>query len=397
MNPHRERTHPLLPLVLLAFLATHTVSAQRAPTPSQAPNLGGTSWRLVEFEGGDGTRVVPDDRDKYTLAFGRDGRVSARIDCNRGSATWRSAARNQLELGPLAITRAMCPRGSMHDRIVRHWPYVRSYVVSNGHLFLSLMADGGIYEFEPLNGQGSRAAGSVRGTATYRERIALPTNAVFEAILEDVSRAGARAEVIARIVNEQPGNPPIPFVIAYDPARINANRRYAVRARILVDGNLWFSTEQNYPVLTAGQGSEVQLLLRRVPSTGSTVPSGNVPSVASLENTYWKLTVLGNNLVAAAPQQREAHFILNPANRTVSGSGGCNRLTGSYELNGDRISFRNVASTMMACVEAASMSTERVFLGALGRVTRWRITGQRLDLFDASGTTLVRLEAVYTR
>jgi para-nitrobenzyl esterase len=27
--------------------------------------------------------------------------------------------------------------------------YVRSYVIRNGHLFLSLMADGGIYEFEP--------------------------------------------------------------------------------------------------------------------------------------------------------------------------------------------------------------------------------------------------------
>jgi para-nitrobenzyl esterase len=27
---------------------------------------------------------------------------------------------------------------------------VRSYVIDNGHLFLSLMADGGIYEFEPI-------------------------------------------------------------------------------------------------------------------------------------------------------------------------------------------------------------------------------------------------------
>jgi len=26
---------------------------------------------------------------------------------------------------------------------------VRSYVIRNGHLYLALMADGGIYEFEP--------------------------------------------------------------------------------------------------------------------------------------------------------------------------------------------------------------------------------------------------------
>ena len=55
-----------------------------------------------------------------------------------------------LQFGPLALTRAMCPPGSLHDQIVKHWPYIRSYVVRNGHLFLALMADGGIYEFEPL-------------------------------------------------------------------------------------------------------------------------------------------------------------------------------------------------------------------------------------------------------
>jgi para-nitrobenzyl esterase len=42
----------------------------------------------------------------------------------------------------------MCPPGSLHDRIVKDWSYVRSYVLQGGHLFLALMADGGIYEFE---------------------------------------------------------------------------------------------------------------------------------------------------------------------------------------------------------------------------------------------------------
>ena len=55
-----------------------------------------------------------------------------------------------LELGPLALTRAACPPGSLHDQIVRQWPYVRSYILKEGRLYLSLMADGGIYEYEPL-------------------------------------------------------------------------------------------------------------------------------------------------------------------------------------------------------------------------------------------------------
>jgi para-nitrobenzyl esterase len=48
------------------------------------------------------------------------------------------------------LTRARCPEGSLHDQLVKQWGFVRSYVVRDGHLFLSLMADGGIYEFEPV-------------------------------------------------------------------------------------------------------------------------------------------------------------------------------------------------------------------------------------------------------
>jgi hypothetical protein len=36
---------------------------------------------------------------------------------------------------------------------VTQWGNIRSYVVKDGHLFLSLMADGGIYEFEPIAGK----------------------------------------------------------------------------------------------------------------------------------------------------------------------------------------------------------------------------------------------------
>jgi para-nitrobenzyl esterase len=118
--------------------------------PGQAPGLGGTSWQLVKFQGGDDTLLRPDDKSKYTLAFGADGRLSARIDCNRGSGSWKSPEKGRLELGPMALTRAMCPPGSLHDRIVKQLPFARSYLIKDGHLFLSLMADGGIYEFEPV-------------------------------------------------------------------------------------------------------------------------------------------------------------------------------------------------------------------------------------------------------
>jgi len=42
-----------------------------------------------------------------------------RIDCNRGRGTWQSSGSNQRQFGLLALTRAACPAGSMHDQIVK--------------------------------------------------------------------------------------------------------------------------------------------------------------------------------------------------------------------------------------------------------------------------------------
>ena len=126
------------------------IGIQSASPPGKpaAHELAGTSWQLVRFQGSDDTTLTPDDKTKYTLQFGADNRVAVRFDCNRGSGAWKSAKAPQLEFGPMAMTRAFCAPPSLHDHMVKQWPFVRSYVIKNGHLFLSLMADGGIYEFE---------------------------------------------------------------------------------------------------------------------------------------------------------------------------------------------------------------------------------------------------------
>ena len=126
--------------------------AARKRRQPDSTGLAGTSWQLLRFRGGDDKVLTPGDGTQYTLAFGADGRVSARIDCNRGSGAWKSDGKGQIEFGPMAVTRAMCPPGSMpmHDHILKQLPHIRSYVIKDGHLFLSLMADGGTYELEPL-------------------------------------------------------------------------------------------------------------------------------------------------------------------------------------------------------------------------------------------------------
>lgn len=144
----------VVPDLLMASVFAYAIIVPAGVAAQQSRgSLAGTSWQLVRFEGGDGAVLTPDDRTKYTIAFDAQGGVSARIDCNRGRGTWTSSGAGQLRFGLLAVTKVLCPPGSLHDQIVRQWSNIRSYVVKDRHLFLSLMADGGVYEYEP-GGQG---------------------------------------------------------------------------------------------------------------------------------------------------------------------------------------------------------------------------------------------------
>jgi uncharacterized lipoprotein YbaY/heat shock protein HslJ len=343
------------------------------------------------------------------------------------------------------------------------------------------------------------AEASVTGTATFRERLALPPNAVFEATLEDVSRADATAEVLGSTRVESPGNPPYRFAISYDPSRIDPAHRYAVRARITLDGELMFTSDTQHGVLTQGQPDQVDILLRRTGSGGGAAPAASpavtagaaaatatsparrlrglysymadaglfqdcatgqrlpvvqeadnaaleaaysaarsapgapmlatvdgrietrqpmegaarpmliverfvsvapgtcsdAASTATLENTYWKLMWLGSQPVTVADNQREPHFVLQSETKRVAGSGGCNRMMGSYTLDGEKLAFGQLAGTMMACPEG--MELERAFHAALQQVARWRIDDETLELFDAAGVSVAGFESRYMK
>jgi heat shock protein HslJ len=123
-------------------------------------------------------------------------------------------------------------------------------------------------------------------------------------------------------------------------------------------------------------------------------PPAGAPA-AMLENTYWKLVRLGDTPVSAPERQREAHLLLHSDTWRVSGSGGCNRLTGAYWVRGEELVFGRVARTMMACKEG--METERAFLDAFRRVRKARMLGQQLELLDSDDNAVARFEAVYPR
>lgn len=116
-------------------------------------------------------------------------------------------------------------------------------------------------------------AAEVTGTAFYRERIALPPGAVFEAVLEDVSRADAPAVEISRDAEAERLGPPFDFVLAYEPAAIDPAATYAVRAQITLDGKLLFASDTHHPVITGGAPTEVEIpMIRVVDRVGEQAP-----------------------------------------------------------------------------------------------------------------------------
>ncbi len=121
--------------------------------------------------------------------------------------------------------------------------------------------------------RGPRGSANLSGTITYRERIALPPNARVEVQLVDATDENVPSPLVAERLIDTPGQIPIAFSLAYDPASIRASHTYALRVRIRVDQDIWFASPFDVRVLTAGNPTQVELQLNRVSASGAIVPA----------------------------------------------------------------------------------------------------------------------------
>jgi copper homeostasis protein (lipoprotein) len=108
-----------------------------------------------------------------------------------------------------------------------------------------------------------------------------------------------------------------------------------------------------------------------------------------LENTRWRPLRIGERAVTVSGQEREPWLVLEPQAKRVTGSGGCNRFSGTYEAGAGTLTFGPLMSTRMAC---PGLETETAFLKALEGTRRFRVAGRHMDLEDAKGVVLMRLE-----
>ncbi|WP_254442587.1 YbaY family lipoprotein [Ruegeria arenilitoris] len=231
---------------------------------------------------------------------------------------------------------------------------------------LSMMASATIF-----NGA---LAGTIEGTATYRERIAVRPGTTLFVELQDVSRADAPSVTLAAQRYALTGVP-APFELNYDDALIDDRMQYVVRATMYQGDKLLMTTDQAYPVITNGAGNSADLVLVQAAGQG----------LASLENSKWTAVGL-NGDVLNAERQPQIEFA---EGGTFGGTGGCNRFSGQVEISGNSINFPdNMAATLMACPPSIE-EVEKQFFDALQKVTTYAVSGNSLVFLDEAGEPVV--------
>lgn len=220
----------------------------------------------------------------------------------------------------------------------------------------------------------------MRGTVSYRERMALPPGAIVEVKLLDVSLADAPSRTLAetRISGRRI---PARWTLRFDSRQIEPRHSYALQARILDGDRLLFITTERHSVF-AGGPDNTDIWVQRV--SGDDWPPPAAPSPVG----SWRLASLGGKDVPASI----ATTLEIAADGKVSGRGGCNGFGGNAMLKGRTILFSRMVSTMMACAPDA-MAQERGFLDGLAKARRWDIHrgSGLLALLDGRGRPVMVL------
>jgi heat shock protein HslJ len=110
----------------------------------------------------------------------------------------------------------------------------------------------------------------------------------------------------------------------------------------------------------------------------------------SLDATNWEMTsyrdangdmqdILANSVVTAQFQSTN-----------VSGIAGCNNYNGSYQLDGNKLTFGALAVTQKACADPRGvMEQENAYLAALSQVQSFKQSNDKLEMEDERGKTVL--------
>ncbi|MGX5850007.1 YbaY family lipoprotein [Mesorhizobium sp. PL10] len=221
---------------------------------------------------------------------------------------------------------------------------------------------------------------TLKGEVMYRERIALPPNAVLSVQLADVSLADAPAAIVGERKVAPAGQVPIKFEISFDPTVIRANMSYALQARITADDKLLFITDTRYQVDPLSDAPQTIVLKMVAPS--------DKPTSASLFEQSWLVEYIDG--IGVIPQPK-ATFRVSEAGK-AGGKGPCNTYFATVSVDGQAIAIGDIGSTRMACAPKV-MAEEQALFDALTKAASYKIDAGKLTIADKDGRDILRFNA----
>ncbi|MFC6591479.1 META domain-containing protein [Deinococcus lacus] len=96
----------------------------------------------------------------------------------------------------------------------------------------------------------------------------------------------------------------------------------------------------------------------------------------------WTLTAINGRALGLSPEERPR--LKFGADRTLSGTSGCNALNGQFSQRGPWLLVSRLGTTRMAC-DPERMNVESYVLRGLGGVHRYRVEGRTLTVEGAAG------------
>ena len=131
----------------------------------------------------------------------------------------------------------------------------------------------------------------------------------------------------------------------------------------------------------------------RTDQTGSVIRAASPQGLPTgLENTYWSLLSFGSP-GAKQPLVEESLITLTLAGGQAGGSGGCNSYGGTYQVDGNRITFGELTRTERACLDQRVTEQEQRFFQALESASEYKVEGNQLQITYDGGSGLLLFES----
>jgi heat shock protein HslJ len=345
-------------------------------TPA-ARTLEGTIWTAVEL---DGQPLLAD----INVTMGIDeGRVGGFASCNTYSGP-AEAFGDAVIIGPLSATRAFCPQPIMaqETRYLQALQGAAFYQVDGPRLELFDKDGNMTLVFEEV--EPSPLVGTQWELVTYNTGSQGMTTVLdgsrITALFEDGQVGGSAG------CNS--------YFAAYEVNGDNISISDAGSTKKLCPELEGVMDQEAQYLSLLGQSASFQIVADQLEIVGQAnelLLVYQVSEPVSLENLPWQITGYNNGRQAVTSVIIDTEITAEFVDGTVSGLSGCNNYSGSYELDGDKISVGPLAVTEKFCAEPEGIvEQETEYLAALQAATTYRIDGERMEMRDDDGALQIQ-------